>query len=532
MTYYDLQPLPLGRSTFSALIAKNAIYVDKTAMVYQLAKDDAKVFLARPRRFGKSLLVSTFESLFKHGLRDFKGLAIENLWHDKTYSVARLDFSSLKEFSSKEQFQAAFQSMVTAVFSPFGFEYEVDNNQGIQWTDQLKTWMTSLPPSSLVILIDEYDAPLTAHLDQPEKFIAIRDTLEKLYSVIKEAEGCLRFFFMTGITKFSNTSIFSAFNNLTDISLVPAYGTLLGITENELTDYFGGYIAKAADKLELSQAEVLEKLRQNYDGFSFDNKAKTHVYCPWSILQFFNLPDNGFQNYWYQSGGQPTVLLQYLAQHALVNPAQYNESIVIPISDLDASRHYKEINIDVLLTQSGYLTGKEIIGEGYIRLGYPNQEVATSMARLYADELLRNQNRMALGIPMLPVILANDSIESVFKHFNQAFNALDYHRYPVVDEAATRSLLQVLLLGAALMPRVENHTALGRSDLEVEAGNRHWVFEIKFARKDENVEGLLAQAVDQVKSRRYGEFAHGKELLRVAMVFSETERQFVAWEKI
>ncbi len=149
--------------------------------------------------------------------------------------------------------------------------------------------------------------------------------------MIKEAEGCLRFFFMTGITKFSNTSIFSAFNNLTDISLVPTYGTLLGITENELTDYFGGYIAKAANKLDLAQAKVLEKLRQNYDGFSFDNKAKTHVYCPWSILQFFNLPDNGFQNYWFQSGGQPTVLLQYLAQHSLANPAQYNESIAIPL---------------------------------------------------------------------------------------------------------------------------------------------------------------------------------------------------------
>lgn len=529
MTHHDLQPLPLGRSSFSALIANNAVYVDKTALVYQLAKDDAKVFLARPRRFGKSLLVSTFESLFKNGLRDFKGLAIEALWTDKTYPVLRFDFSLIREFDSVDSFLTQFGWMLDEACHKAGIVMTSDRTDPIA---RFSALLSMTPDASLVLLIDEYDAPLTSQLNNPVLFEEVQNQFSRLYSAVKSYEGCLRFFFMTGITKFSHTSIFSGFNILTDISLSPAYGTLLGITENELTDYFGGYIAKAASQLHLSQDEVLERLRQNYDGFSFDNKAKTHVYCPWSLLQFFNLPDNGFQNYWYQSGGQPTVLLQYLAKHALVSPAHYNESIVIPIGDLDASRHYDEINLEVLLTQSGYLTGKEIIGEGYIRLGYPNQEVASSMARLYADELLRNQNRMALSIPLLPVILTNESIEAVIKHVNQVFNALDYHRYPVVDESAARAMLQVLLIGAALMPRVENHSALGRSDLEVEAGNRHWVFEIKYARKKDNVEDLLAHAVEQVTHRRYGDVPCTKDLIRVAMVFSETERQFVAWEAV
>lgn len=529
MTFQEMKPLPLGTSSFSTLRENNEIYVDKTSMIYEMARSRGKYFITRPRRFGKSLLVSTFESLFKYGLRDFNGLAIENLWNDKTYTVLRLDFSLVKDFNTIDEFLYRFNVMLDEVVIQTGIELMAKNDDPIA---RFSAFLSQCANNSIVLLIDEYDAPLTALLHQKNLFDQVRVILSQFYAGIKSYERCLRFFFMTGITKFSNTSIFSAFNNLTDISLVPAYGTLLGITEDELNHYFGRYIEKAANQLNLSQSEVVEKLRLNYDGFSFDNKAKTHVYCPWSILQFFNQPDNGFQNYWYQSGGQPTVLLQYLAQHALVTPAHYNESIVIPISDLDASRHYNEINIDVLLTQSGYLTAKEIIGEGYVRLGYPNQEVASSMARLYADELLRNQNRMVLGIPLLPVMMANESVDLVIDHFNKVFNAIDFNRYPIVDEASCRAFLQVLLIGAAMMPRVETHTAHGRSDLEVDAGQRHWVFEFKYAKNVHEADALLAEAIEQVKTRQYGEVPQTNELVRVALVFGKEERQVVKWSTI
>ena len=199
-----MQALPLGTSDFSSLRVNNEIYVDKTNFVFQLAQHRGKIFLARPRRFGKSLLVSTFESLFKKGLKDFHGLAIEKLWQDKTYPVVRLDFSELKEFETAEQFAANFLETLRVKFSSAGFSCESQEPFLIL---KLSDWFSSLAPSSLVILIDEYDAPLTACLDRPELFKSVRSLMSQFFLTLKATEGCQRFFFMTGITKLSNTSI-------------------------------------------------------------------------------------------------------------------------------------------------------------------------------------------------------------------------------------------------------------------------------------------------------------------------------------
>ena len=201
-----MRALPLGTSSFSTLRENNEIYVDKTSLVYRLAQTRGKIFLARPRRFGKSLLVSTFESLFKSGLKDFQSLAIEKLWNDKTYPVVRLDFSELKEFNSVAQFSTNFTEMLRLKFSAAGFLCEKNEPFLIL---RLSNWLSGLKPSSLVILVDEYDAPLTACLDQPELFAGVRSLMSQFFLTLKSNEGCQRFFFMTGITKFSNTSIFS-----------------------------------------------------------------------------------------------------------------------------------------------------------------------------------------------------------------------------------------------------------------------------------------------------------------------------------
>lgn len=168
--------LPLGTSDFIALRMRDQIYVDKTELVYQLARLPGKFFLSRPRRFGKSLLISTFESLFKYGLRDFQNLAIEKLWkEEKTYSVVRLDFSEIKNFISLDNFFKKLTALLLRSFAPLGFNYVTDPVEDI--TDQLSSWLESLPPNSLVVLIDEYDAPLTACLNNRELFHAIRSVL-------------------------------------------------------------------------------------------------------------------------------------------------------------------------------------------------------------------------------------------------------------------------------------------------------------------------------------------------------------------
>ena len=524
-----LQSLPLGRSTFSALRAKNEIYVDKTKLIFELARFDSKIFLARPRRFGKSLLISTFESLFKHGLRDFKDLAIEPLWTDRTYDVVRLDFSEAKEFSTVEDFRTVFYTRVGSKFRDAGFLLQ---NNGDDFVTQLSNWLRTLKDSSLVLLIDEYDAPLTACLDDQELFTGVRSVLSELFLTLKSNEGCLRFFFMTGITKFSNTSIFSAFNNLQDISLDVQYGTLLGYTEPEMIHYFSEYLSRAARDLNLSSEDLLQKLRVQYDGFSFDRQAKTHVYCPWSVLNFLTKPAEGFQNYWYTSGGQPAVLLKYLTQHPLSQPIAYSEQREIRLSELGAASQYDEMGLDVLLTQAGYYTIRQVTDDQYAVLGYPNHEVSLSMAQLYADELLKGRRIRPTGGPSIYKILCEANVDEVIAQLNAVVSAIDYQRYPITDEASCRAYLQVLLIGAAMIPRVEIHNALGRSDMEVEAGHRQWVFEFKYAKQEAQVPTLLEEAVKQMKERRYGTSHFNQKLIRVALVFSEKNRQFVAWEEV
>ena len=182
-----MKTLPLGRSTFATLRARNEIYVDKTDLIYQLARFDSKIFLARPRRFGKSLLISTLESLFKYGLRDFKGLAIEKLWNDKTYQVVRLDLSEIKEFSTADEFKQKFHDKLITKFSAAGFQYK--NNDSLVMT-QLSEWLSLQEPSCLVVLIDEYDAPLTSCLDDPSLFKIVRSTMSELFLTLKSNEGC------------------------------------------------------------------------------------------------------------------------------------------------------------------------------------------------------------------------------------------------------------------------------------------------------------------------------------------------------
>ena len=535
MNNCNLKPLPLGTSDFIALRNEGQIYVDKTALIYEVASKRQKFFLSRPRRFGKSLLISTFESLFKYGLRDFKGLAIEKLWRDTgTYKVVRLDFSEIKDFSSAEEFSIRLTSVLSRGFSGCGFTYRESPIETV--SDQISDWLKTIPLNSLVLLIDEYDAPLTTCLSKPQLFEDIRKKLSDFYATIKSNDGAVRFFFMTGITKFSKTSIFSELNMLTILTMDPMFGTLLGYTEEELKYYFKGYLDRACEVLNCSEEELLLQLRTNYDGFCFDEDASTHVYAPWSALNFLNRPSRGFQNYWYESAGNPTALQQYLKSHSLREPKDYFKPKFVSIPILQAtatdSAHIDDL---VLLTQAGYLTIKEVGTDSFL-VGYPNKEVADSLAWLYRDRLLSSRSVDQLGAMHLRSDLLQGNADSVVQQINKLFLATDYQKYPVTDETTCRNYMQLFLtLGAYVRTYTELHNALGRSDLEVETADLHWVFEIKFLRKesDKDRERLLDEAVGQIKERRYGEAnLSGKKLIRVAVVFSEKERQFVKWTEV
>ena len=314
MTDNNLKNLPLGTSDFAALRLANEIYVDKTDLVYELASKRRKYFLARPRRFGKSLLISTFESLFRHGLRDFKGLAIEKLWIEESKPVVvRLDFSEIKNFSSPEDFSRKFTSLISRCFGMVGFQYVDDDLNSA--SGQLSTWLQTLDINALVVLIDEYDAPLTSCLNQHGLFNSVRERISEFYAVLKSNDRALRFVFVTGITKFNKTSIFSELNNLSDVSLSPRFGTLLGYTHEEVETYFDGYLTQSASVLSVSRDELLRSLTKQYDGFCFERTTTKKVFAPWSLLKFFSEPEVGLLDYWFESGGRPAALVQYLKSH-------------------------------------------------------------------------------------------------------------------------------------------------------------------------------------------------------------------------
>lgn len=525
-----LKRLPLGTSSFLALRDAGQIYVDKSEYIYKLASVRAKFFLARPRRFGKSLLVSTFESLFKNGIRDFKGLAIEKKWQDdKKYTVVRLDFSETRDFGEAAEFTLKLTSLLARKFRPAGFSYQ--ENSVFSVTDQLSDWLQTQPVNRLVILIDEYDSPLTACLDTPEKFESVRRKLAGFYAVLKTNDEALRFLFITGITKFNKTSIFSELNNLSDISLSPEYGALLGYTHEEVEEYFGAYLESASQVLQKDKLQLVEELVDHYDGFCFEETAKQKVFSPWSLLKFFSSPIRGFKDYWFESGGRPSVLLKYLQSHSLRNPEEYGKGKSLPLNALTDSTEPSALSDVALLTQTGYLTIKAVEYGTTVFVGYPNKEVRTAIAQLYLEQLLDGRVAGQVGAGPIVKVLSEESAESLFHILNRLFLSIDYHRYPVKDESSVRAFVQIYFAGAGLEPIVERHHAHGRSDLEVRAGKRHWILEFKVSRKTEDLEIKLEEAVRQIEERRYGEQVFDSEKIRVALVYSLDRREFVRWKQ-
>ena len=524
-----LKLLPLGTSDFENLRHRDQIYVDKTDMICELASVPGKFFFARPRRFGKSLLLSTFESLFRDGLKNFQGLKIEQLWTDKsTYKVIKLDFSRVKPEGTFEDFCQYFDNYLEAQFSLIAFKKK-DN--GLFLSNQIEIFLAGLSSSSLVLLIDEYDAPLTACLDNKEFFERVRNYLSRFYGILKANDRVLRFLFITGITKFNKTSIFSELNNLSDVSLSPRFGTLLGYTHEEVETYFDGYLTQSASVLSVSRDELLRSLTKQYDGFCFERTTTKKVFAPWSLLKFFSEPEVGLLDYWFESGGRPAALVQYLKSHTLRDPEEYGKEKSIALNLLTGSADVNTLSDIGLLTQAGYLTLKRVVGLTAF-VAYPNAEVAAAMAQLYSERLLQGQTLEQVGADNVALRLAEEDPEGVVHLFNRIFTSIDYQNYPVRDEATVRAFIQIFLSGAGFSPHIEVHNSQGRSDLEVTVQNRHFVFEFKVARKEESSEEKLEEGLKQMRKRSNGLQHADQEQLRMVLVFSIPKRKFDKWSVV
>ncbi len=523
----SLNNLPLGVANFSSLRKNNLIYVDKSAYIAKLASTNGFYFLSRPRRFGKSLLISTLESLFKDGLKNFKGLAIENIWHEThTYPVIHLDFTDCVSFDNAKTFDAYFEKKLRQSISRAGLKLApLDADAGIVTVlDQFEETLIQNNEKQCVLLFDEYDLPLNSCINDKKLFQRVHATLNNFWSMIKKNNGSLRFLFFTGICKYRHLNIFSGTNFVIDLSLDVEYSTLLGYSIEEIKHYFAAYLEQAASQLNISYEQCLALIQKNYDGFCFDAQGKYHVHNPWSVINFFRSPRMGFLNYWYETAGTPSVLLNYISSHSLRDPEEYGIDIECSFDELNSTQELSEISDLALLVQTGYLTIKRRFSENLVTLNYPNVEVAKSMARLYSSKFVSSSHEAALSCAV-----DKSCVDDMVDALNTIMLNIPYHSYPLDNEAKVRAILIVSFRALGYEISAECVNARGRSDIEMLAGNKYFVFELKFATANDE-ETLLSKAIEQIKSREYGVHSYPKlEHIHVALVFSSKTRTFTQY---
>ena len=521
---------------FRDLIDNNRVYVDKTALICQIAKDEkGPYFISRPRRFGKSTLINTFHELFAHGTERFKGLEIEPLWKDKTYKVIHLDFSTFREVPSNSSFNKEFMDAFKLSLEEAGIEPTKENIDSP--ANLLKKTLDT--ESEVVLLVDEYDAPLTAVLNDSNEFEDRRKILSNFYLTVKSCDGKFRFIFITGVTYYSHTSIFSAFNNLKDLTLDLRYGALLGYTSEELELYFGEYIDNAVEVLNkkyhterYTHDLVVSELKRNYDGYSFDEEALNHVYNPWSIVNFFDAPVRGFIPYWVVSGGStPTFLVNYLKQGL----EKYNTDDLQSLLNIDSTVNsaaeylYPKIenmaNLDLfaILYQAGYFCIKAVVDDIF-KVGIPNLEVKKAYSNIVLNELTKTKEAKLKYVEPFKEVLASGNLDKIKELFNTFINELSYETVKNFNEACFRDVLKLAMLTFNVTASTEVMGACGRADITAEAGDYLYVFELKVTDNSKDIDTKLSEAKEQIIKNKYARRLTDKTVVPVALVLENNSK--------
>ena len=521
---------------FRDLIDNNRVYVDKTALICQIAKDEkGPYFISRPRRFGKSTLINTFHELFAHGTERFKGLEIEPLWKDKTYKVIHLDFSTFREVPSNSSFNKEFVDAFKLSLEEAGIEPTKENIDSP--ANLLKKTLDT--ESEVVLLVDEYDAPLTAVLNDSNEFEDRRKILSNFYMTVKSFQGKFRFIFITGVTYYSHTSIFSAFNHLTDLTLDSDYGALLGYTSEELEKYFSEYIDNAVETLNrkfptecYTHEKVVEELKRNYDGYSFDEDCMHHVYNPWSILNFLKSPHRGFIPYWVVSGGStPTFLVNYLKQglekynaDELQSLLQIDSTVNKVISKLYPTiDNIAKIDLFAILYQAGYFCIKGV-NRKILQIGIPNLEVKRAYSEIMLRLLTNNNDVQEKFTTSLYDVLCENKLDKLKDIFNCFINELSYETVKNFNEACFRDVLKLAMLTFNVTASTEVMGSCGRADITAEAGDYLYVFELKVTDNSKDIATKLSEAKEQIIKNKYARRLTDKTVIPVALVLENNSK--------
>ena len=518
--------------SFVDFTLENFIYVDKTVYIPQLVKLK-RVFISRPRRFGKSLTLDTIATLFETGVEPyFKGTWIYDKWTEPTYPVLRLNFLNFDK-NSLEKFNNKLNSKITEFAELNHVTSYKEKEEAEDSIDHLLEQLR-LENRQIVILIDEYDCQMTANINNETLYKQFQEKIKSFYANIKD-KFAIKFLGITGVTRLKDVAIFSVGSDINDITNDSAYSQMIGFTRDEIKKYYIDYLKLAAscenkcrvEEVTDTQIEsMLDMMAQNYDGYCFDEFYKKKVFSTWSVNKFFQSVVSNkfvyFGEYWYDNGGLPSILVNYLKTHEL-NIFEYldkDKFLKVSSDDFKNPTALTTINQNVLMCQTGYLTLRSDLNKtSTVALGIPNGEIYKALNRLLANNIFKGNTDITddYGRSLLEV----GTVDDIINLFNSALNSVSYDNYPIVSESSVQNMLKLYLLGAHQEVLSEVHEAKGRADLVVNTDNRRIVFEFKYAKNEAEAKSKLSEAVEQIKTRDYGNILPKKnELIRIAAVFN------------
>ena len=508
---------PIGIQDFKTIRTDGYFYADKTALMYKLVKGGQYYFLSRPRRFGKSLLVSMMYYYFRGEKDLFHGLAIEQLEHEwKTHPVLHLDMNAEK-YTTADALVSILNRNLRLWEQQYGCANQNDTLAG-RFTEVIRN-ASEQTGQKVVILVDEYDKPLLQAFGNPGLMEDFRATLKAFYGVEKSMGAYIQFAFLTGVTKFSKVSVFSDLNNLTDITMDRRYAEICGITEGEIRSCLDTEVGELAEACGMSKADCYAKLKRNYDGYHFEH-GTTGMYNPFSLLR--TLDSQAFKDYWFETG-TPTILAETLKK-TNYNLEQLTQDEVT--ADLLGSIDSIETNPLPLIYQSGYLTVKDYDEEFQsYHLGFPNLEVERGFTRFLVPyyTTLSSQQGPSFIANFVKDVRAG-RVEQFMQRLDTLFAGGDYQ---IAGDAELyfQNALWVIFKMFGLYTEVEHHTSDGRIDMLIKTSQYIYILEFKVDKSSD-------EALQQIEDKQYAKpFEHdGRTIYKIGVNFSSKTCRIDEWE--
>lgn len=507
---------PIGIQNFEKLRRDGYFYIDKTALIYQLAKTGSYFLLSRPRRFGKSLLLSTLEAYFEGKRELFEGLAIEGLEKDWIkHPILHIDLNTEK-YESTESLDNILNDTLYKWEKVYGTEPS-ETSLPLRYKGIIRRAYEQTG-NRVAIFVDEYDKPMLQAIGNEELQKAFRSTLQAFYGAIKTMDGYIKFAFLTGVTKFGKVSVFSALNNLIDLSMDEQYAAICGMTEKEIHENLEEDLHELARKQKMSYVEVCKELKVCYDGYHFVEDS-IGIYNPFSVLNtFFKMK---FGNYWFETG-TPTYLVELLKAH---NYDLHDMAQVETDADILNSVDSASTNPIPVIYQSGYLTIKEYDDRfGIYRLGFPNREVEEGFMKFLLP-FYANTNKVESPFQILKFVREVESgdYESFFRRLQSFFADTPYELIRDL-ELHYQNVLFIVFILIGFHVKAEYHTSQGRIDMVLQTNDFIYVMEFK-------LEGTAEEALHQINEKNYAQpfAADPRKLFKIGINFSSQTRNIEKW---